>query len=639
MEPRPELVASYPALLVAMGACATAGLFHLWFWMRGRERAAHLWVAAWCGIALVFQAARAAQLQATEPPAAIAAARVQVAAAPLLVLSLLAFAHTLRRGRFRALPVALVLAGNAALVALALGTELLMTFETYPRVDWFGQTYLATRGEPWLGGLLVYALAACVYGGYAIRSAPGFEPRERAALLGGVALYGGTGLFSVLSAMELVELPMLVEYSPAVVAFGFTYLLVHRHERLQRDLQALVDARTAEIEAANARLAESEGRYRRLVEDAPLGVVACDREGRILAVNSYLVRLIGSPSAEATKQVNVLTDRSLQETGASDLVRRTLEYGGPESAEFPYESLWGRRVEIRVHVAALRDAEGRITGAQAIVEDMEERRRLEERLRRSQRLEAVGQLAAGLAHEINNPMAYVRSNLGVLRQEWETLRKAVGDAGLAEELCRRVADCEELIDESLEGVDRTVAIVRDVKEFSREEGAARTAVDPNGLVEDALRMALPQRGAEIRVDERYGTVPPVLGSAGQLRQVFLNLAVNAFHAVAERPGAGWVRVETRAEPNRVVVALEDDGCGIPEAARARLFDPFFTTKRAGEGTGLGLYISYEIVRMHGGEIGVDSRPGEGTRFEVRLPAAQREPGGAGGSAAGSAGAS
>ncbi|MEN8160731.1 MAG: ATP-binding protein, partial [Myxococcota bacterium] len=254
-----------------------------------------------------------------------------------------------------------------------------------------------------------------------------------------------------------------------------------------------------------------------------------------------------------------------------------------------------------------------------LVEDITERRALEEGLRRSQKLESVGQLAAGIAHEINNPMAFVRTNLAVLREEWNALRKDLGNVDAPDALAEHFGECESLIDESLEGIERTIAIARDMREFAHTGSDGRAEVDVNQVLEACVRVAGPHRRGATRIEERYGEIPAVWASAGQLSQVFVNLLVNALQAVGQ---VGKVEIETRLEDDRAVVRVSDDGAGIAPEHRDRLFDPFFTTKPAGEGTGLGLYVSHEIVRGHGGEIVVISTPGEGASFEVRLPVAE-----------------
>jgi two-component system NtrC family sensor kinase len=213
-------------------------------------------------------------------------------------------------------------------------------------------------------------------------------------------------------------------------------------------------------------------------------------------------------------------------------------------------------------------------------------------------------------------MAYVRANLGMLREEWAALSDLARKSIWPEEALARIADCEELIDESLEGVDRTVSIVRDVREFSHANEISAERVDPNDLVEGALRVATPHQPAAVVIDRTYGDLPEIDCRPGQLSQVFLNLIVNAYQAISR---GGTLRVSTEVIGSNVVISFEDDGPGIPPEATHRLFDPFFTTKPTGEGTGLGLFVSYEIVRNHGGEIRVESPSAGGTRFDVLLP--------------------
>ncbi|MGH0029069.1 MAG: ATP-binding protein [Myxococcota bacterium] len=237
-----------------------------------------------------------------------------------------------------------------------------------------------------------------------------------------------------------------------------------------------------------------------------------------------------------------------------------------------------------------------------------ERTAFQERIRQTQKMEAVGQLAAGLAHEINNPMSFVRSNLHTLRQ-----------MNLDEKDKRDPAEFGDLIDESLDGVERTISIVRDVMQFSRAGGAGPSEWQPadvNELLRDSLRVASSDVPARIDFHLDTGDLPSLRCAPNGLRQVFLNLIVNAVQAVGE---SGHIQMRTRHEGDHVVVRIEDDGPGMTASDREKLFDPFFTTKPVGEGTGLGLTVSYEIVQGHGGTIAAESEPGAGAVFEVRLP--------------------
>jgi signal transduction histidine kinase len=251
--------------------------------------------------------------------------------------------------------------------------------------------------------------------------------------------------------------------------------------------------------------------------------------------------------------------------------------------------------------------------------DRSAQRRSERLLRERQKLESVGILAAGVAHEVNNPLAFVRSNLAHVRGQLERLLKRAeidpsgGDADLLE--------LPDIFDESLEGVDRIAQIVKDMLRFSRipEEGAA--AVDVNNVVREALRLAALDRNHVVQARERLAEgLPRVMGSSNRLVQVLLNLLLNANQALASRSDA-VVETATEWDGRHVLVRVRDNGPGIPEVLLERIFDPFFTTRDPSEGTGLGLSIAFDIVREHGGKLEVQSSPGEGACFTIRLPAA------------------
>jgi two-component system NtrC family sensor kinase len=229
----------------------------------------------------------------------------------------------------------------------------------------------------------------------------------------------------------------------------------------------------------------------------------------------------------------------------------------------------------------------------------------------------VGELAAGIAHEINNPIAFVRSNLSQLRGHWKTLRDELGSLDRTDALRELVLDGDALIEESLEGVDRAAAIVRAVRGFSHAGSAEREPMDLNPLLDEVIGMMSSRLRGRVTLECHYVELPRVRCAPQELKQVFLNLLVNAEQAVAD---GGRIRVATSVGRGSVSVLVEDDGCGIPPELQARVFDPFFTTKPVGVGTGLGLGIAYRIVKSHGGEIRLESEPGRGTRVRVRLPA-------------------
>ncbi|MFT7776578.1 ATP-binding protein [Roseateles sp.] len=270
--------------------------------------------------------------------------------------------------------------------------------------------------------------------------------------------------------------------------------------------------------------------------------------------------------------------------------------------------------------------------------------RLEEaqnQLLQSEKMASIGQLAAGVAHEINNPIAFVNSNLGTLRHYAEQLLAltqahacrtlAPVDTELAA-LQRAVdldfiaEDLPSLLNESEDGLTRVRKIVQNLKDFSRVDHADWQDADLNAGLESTLNVVMNEVKYRADVHRHYGTLPPVRCLAGQLNQVFMNLIVNAAHAMApQRRGAITLStgMQPQADGDWVWVEVADDGCGMTPEVQRRIFEPFYTTKPVGQGTGLGLSMSFSIVQKHGGRIEVQSVPGEGTGFKVWVPVAGR----------------
>lgn len=271
--------------------------------------------------------------------------------------------------------------------------------------------------------------------------------------------------------------------------------------------------------------------------------------------------------------------------------------------------------------------------------------RLEEaqnQLLQSEKMASIGQLAAGVAHEINNPIGFVSSNLGTLRGYVEPmfsmlalLQRQPGDAlpaALRDELERldRAVDLEfvlqdlpQLLNESEDGLSRVKKIVQDLKDFSRVDYADWQDADLNAGLDSTLNVVMNEVKYKAEVRKNFGVLPPVRCIAAQLNQVFMNLIVNAAHAIKER---GVITLATRSEDGWVCVEVSDTGSGMTEDVRRRIFEPFFTTKPVGQGTGLGLSLSFSIVQKHGGRIEVDSEPGVGTSFRVWIPVSPPTPG-------------
>ena len=251
---------------------------------------------------------------------------------------------------------------------------------------------------------------------------------------------------------------------------------------------------------------------------------------------------------------------------------------------------------------------GRVLG---ISVDVTERKVLQERLAASERLAALGTLAAGVGHEINNPLTYVVLNLELMERKLPQMG-AMG-AGFGA-----------LIERARYGADRVGAVVRNLQTLARAETDRGTLANPVAVIERCLQIADHQIRHRAVVDRFLVKTPSVRCSEDRLVQVFLNLILNAVQAIPEgNADRYWIRVETGATPDgRALITISDNGCGIPGETLNRIFDPFFTTKNVGEGTGLGLSICRSIVASIGGEIDVESEVGRGSRFRVTLPAAE-----------------
>jgi ligand-binding sensor domain-containing protein/signal transduction histidine kinase/CheY-like chemotaxis protein len=241
------------------------------------------------------------------------------------------------------------------------------------------------------------------------------------------------------------------------------------------------------------------------------------------------------------------------------------------------------------------------------------------------RMAAVGQLAAGVGHEINNPLAYIVSNLEHASEEADALARELGDTrGVGP----RLREVSQALREALHGADRVRRIVRDLKTFSRPDDEKQGPVELHAVLDSAVKIAMGELRPRAKVARDYGDVPRVEGNEARLAQVFLNLLINAAQALPEgRAEANEVRLVTRVAPEGMVVAeVHDTGIGIAPEALGRIFDPFYTTKPQGVGTGLGLSLCHAYVTAMGGSISVESEPGKGSIFRVTLRRAARESG-------------
>ena len=265
----------------------------------------------------------------------------------------------------------------------------------------------------------------------------------------------------------------------------------------------------------------------------------------------------------------------------------------------------------------------------------------------SEKMASVGQLAAGIAHEINNPMAFISSNLNTLSRtaehfasllsEYESFVASVrqmapelfasslstlGQVLVREDVRFLLGDMKEIVEDSREGADRVSEIVLGLRNFSRLDDDTPKVASINEGLRGTLKIAASEIQYQHVIETEYGDIPDTLCFAGQLNQVFLNLIVNASQACS---GNGRILIRTFVESEHVVIEIEDNGKGIDPKHLNAIFNPFFTTKDVGQGTGLGLSISYAIIKKHGGDIQVTSDLGKGTTFRVMLPVEDKMP--------------
>ncbi|MFL5561944.1 MAG: ATP-binding protein [Gemmatimonadaceae bacterium] len=368
-------------------------------------------------------------------------------------------------------------------------------------------------------------------------------------------------------------------------------------------------------------LQESEERYRSLIARAYYGIYRSTADGRFLEVNAALVRMLGYESAEELMRVDIAS--LYADPADRERLVQAAERGEPipDSMDLRWVTRDGRAMIIRSTSQPRYRRDGTFEYFEGIVEDVSERRRQEEMLRRSERMAGLGSTLAGVAHELNNPLTAV---IGFAQLMSKTARSDEDRIGL-----------ETIHREAL----RAARIVKDLLTFSRkQEGTRLEHLDLNAVVEYILstrRYALETRGVRCILNLQP-SLPPISGDRSQIEQVLLNLIVNAEHALSDALDApvpqvsggaprGAIGISTEREGDVVVLQLSDTGCGIAPEHLTRIWDPFWTTKAEGEGTGLGLSVVHGIISSHGGTIEVDSDVGGGTTFTVRLPVAQGPP--------------
>ena len=447
----------------------------------------------------------------------------------------------------------------------------------------------------------------------------------------------------------------------------YTIQRTHTEEALQKahdELELRVQERTAEIVRANVllqneiterryaeeALRENEERLRAIVNTAADGILTIDATGYIESCNPAAESIFGYTADEIIGKAGTVL---IPDFAALQLDTQTKESNGPRpiSTASSQDSVGQRKdgtsFPLDLSIGAVEVDNQRI--ATLIVRDRTERQELESQLALARKLESIGELAAGIAHEINTPMQYIGDNtrflqdafqdMGIVMKEHLRLLSASKEGRLTAEVVAEVeavttaADLVYLTEEvphavqqSLQGIERVNQIVHAMKEFSHPGGGEKKAIDLNRAIETTITVARNEWKyvAEMKTDFDEN-LPPVPCLPGELNQVVLNLIVNAVHAISEKINGssnekGTITLQTGVNGEWVEIRVRDTGSGIPKGVQAKIFDPFFTTKEVGKGTGQGLSIARSvIVDKHGGSLTFETAVGQGTTFIIRLP--------------------
>jgi PAS domain S-box-containing protein len=388
---------------------------------------------------------------------------------------------------------------------------------------------------------------------------------------------------------------------------------------------------------------------RDIIDNINSALIVVDLGGRISFANPAAEGILGGDHETGADDVigRQIADWFAADDELSNPIEACLHSGARcRGAETLLQRGDGKWIPIGLSCSPRLDAQGLSRGAVAVFQDLSEIKELELQVRQTEKMASIGQLAAGVAHEVNNPMGFIHANLQQmseylgdlnkyfeaterLRQvamegDLEAIRAAADDVRV---LAREIdldyvrVDFEKALLESSEGAERIRHIVKDLRDFSRSDPPVRTPADINQALDSTANIVFTMMKHSVEFEKHYGELPKIDAYPMQLKQVFMNLLVNAYQAIEARGNnePGVIRLETSRVDDEVVIRITDTGLGIAKADIPRIFEPFFTTKPVGAGTGLGLSTSFSIVKRHGGRILVESEVGQGTTFEVRLP--------------------
>ncbi len=396
------------------------------------------------------------------------------------------------------------------------------------------------------------------------------------------------------------------------------------------------------------------------VEQSPTCVLITDQDKKIIYVNRKYSEVMGYSAEEILGRTPRIFYDHEQIDQQSMLA--TLMAGKQWRASLLNKKKCGEPIWEQIAISPLQSDNGEITHFLIIKEDVTDQKRTEEKLEKTlaeatqmainleflnaelkntqskmiqgEKMASIGQLAAGVAHEINNPMGFIASNLRTLDKYINRIIQYIDDSkSVIETLTAEqqqqlkdmrkklkldylLEDSKDLVKESLDGAERVRKIVQNLKTFSRVDQTGIQLTDLNECIESTIAIVWNEIKYKAELTKNLGDLPQIECNSQELTQVFTNILVNAAQSIEK---SGQITVTSYYEDPYVIVSIADTGCGMSEESLQKVFEPFFTTKPVGQGTGLGMSISYEIVKNHGGEIAIESTVGTGTKFTIRLP--------------------
>ena len=424
---------------------------------------------------------------------------------------------------------------------------------------------------------------------------------------------------------------------------------------------------------AEKNLQKSEKRYKSIFNESMDMIYIATVEGKFIDINPAGVELLGYASKEELMSVDIADQLYPNPEGREQFVKEIIQNKFVREYALELIKKNGNKITVLASASTMQDEQGKIIGYIGIIRDISqwiEQERVQkelngellaanEKLKQTQirmiqheKLASIGQLAAGVAHELNNPIGYITSNSLTLEKYFKSLKgyfelteKLIADvSNKCPELSEHFSsinrykdtekvefildDIDELFTESREGFERITSIVDSLRSFSRIDYSDNfSEYDINKAIDATLKVARNEIKYVAEVETEFDNIPPIICKGNEINQVLLNILVNSAQAISiqRRPEKGKIHIKTYEKDNHVLCEITDDGPGIPQKIINNIFDPFFTTKEVGKGTGIGLSISYDIiVSKHHGELLVDSVEGKGTTFTIKLPLSRKK---------------